>query len=69
MYTDSVVDEVRAVRSQHLAKFNGNVDLAFADIAQQHIKLERQGWKFVHSPLEMRQAQAVRLEMSANRGL
>lgn len=45
---DTIVQEIRAVRREHLAKFNGNVDLAFADIAQHPIALKAQGWTFVN---------------------
>lgn len=42
--TDSIIDEVRAIREQHAASFGFDLDRIYADLQARQIKHAAEGW-------------------------
>ena len=48
--TDSIMHEVRAIREQHAASFDFDLDRIFADLQARQIKHAVEGWKIIPAP-------------------
>ena len=48
--TDSIIHEVRAVREQHAASFDFDLDRIFADLQARQIKHAAEGWTIIPAP-------------------
>ncbi len=48
--TDSIMHEVRAIREQHAASFDFDLDLIFADLQARQIKHAAEGWTIIPAP-------------------
>ncbi|HLA34374.1 MAG TPA: hypothetical protein VJ001_05840 [Rhodocyclaceae bacterium] len=48
--TNSIIREVRAIREQHAARFDFDLDRIFADLQAQQIKHAAEGWTIVPAP-------------------
>jgi hypothetical protein len=48
--TNSILHEVRAIREQHAAGFDFNLDLIVADLQARQIKHEAEGWTIIPAP-------------------
>jgi hypothetical protein len=53
---DEIIDEVRAIREAHAARFNYDLKAIFTDIQRGEAELEKQGFKLITPPLILRLA-------------
>lgn len=49
---DEIVDEVRAVRQAHAARFNYDLKAIFADIQRGEAELQKMGFKLIIPPAQ-----------------
>jgi hypothetical protein len=49
--TDSIIDEVRALRQQHAASFGFDLDRIYADLQARQIKHADEGWTIIPAPV------------------
>ncbi|CDH46212.1 MAG: hypothetical protein IPL59_01400 [Candidatus Competibacteraceae bacterium] len=47
---DEIIDEVRAIREAHAARFNYDLKAIFTDIQRGEAELEKQGFKLIIPP-------------------
>ncbi len=50
--TDSIIDEVRAIREQHAASLDFNLDRIFADLQARQSKHAAEGWTIIPAPAD-----------------
>lgn len=48
--TDSIIDEVRAIREQHAASLGFDLDRIYADLQARQIKHAAEGWTIILAP-------------------
>ena len=48
--TDSIIQEVRAIREQHAASMNYDLDRIFSDLKARQEKHAREGWVIILQP-------------------
>jgi hypothetical protein len=48
--TDSIIDEVRAIREQHAASLGFDLDRIFVDLQARQSKHEAEGWVVIPAP-------------------
>ena len=48
--TNSIIHEVRAVREEHAASFDFDLDRIFADLQARQNKHAAEGWKIIPAP-------------------
>jgi len=48
--TNSIIHEVRAIREQHAASFDFDLDRIFADFQSRQIKHAAEGWTIIPAP-------------------
>ena len=52
MWTDPIVEEVRALRLQYVKKYKHDFSSIFADLRKNEQLRAKQGWKIVELPLQ-----------------
>ena len=50
MWTDPIVEEVRAAREEYAASFNHDLDAIVRDLQKRQAELEEEGWIVVKPP-------------------
>jgi hypothetical protein len=48
--TDSIIHELRAIREQHAASFDFDLDRIFADLQARQTKHAAEGWTIIPAP-------------------